>query len=134
MAMRCIATDAIVEIQDAGAVDGTPAADSYVVITTLCKRVNADESVSTIDTSGFESAVRLRPGKTRFRIELECLVDYVGGVMALTRGHYIKFRFKPVTGVSYAEYESGILVGNSWGADNDSEQIQRLTIEGPADE
>jgi hypothetical protein len=134
MAMRCIANDAIVEIQDAGAVDGSPAADSYTVITTLCKRVNADESVDTIDVSGFESAIRLRPNKQRYRIELECLIDYVGGVMALTRGNYIKFRFKPVTGLTYAEYECGVLVGNTWSADNNSEQLQRLVIEGPADQ
>jgi hypothetical protein len=134
MAMRAISADSIIEIQDAGAVDGSPATDSYLVITTLCKRVNVDESVDTIDTSGFETAVRLRPNKQRYRIELECLIDYVGGVMALTRGNYIKFRFKPVTGLTYAEYECGVLVGNTWSADNDAEQIQRLTIEGPADQ
>lgn len=131
MALRLIASDSVIEFGDGGVIDGTATTTSSSV-KALARRVMIDESIQgSIDCSGIgDAAVRLRPQKTRYRLELELLTENNTG-LAAGEGNYgiVRVGLNGTTSPTYA----GMIMSNALDIVDNQETIQRIVIEGPAD-
>lgn len=128
---NAIASDVIVQIQDRGAVDGSPATLSVTTVTTLARRLSIQSRVGKrIDVSGFGVASNFRPGKTMTEVTLEILVAYSGRI-SLTIGNYVQVEYT-IGGNSEVLF-IGFLESVEDDINDESEVIQRLTIVGPVD-
>ena len=121
----------VVDLQDRGPVDGSPATLSVTTVTTLARRISIANRVNKrISVAGFSTTDSFRPGKTMWEITLEILIAYSGRT-SLTAGNYGQVEF---TAGSNAEVKyCGMIESTEDDVNDESEAVQRIVIVGPVD-
>lgn len=123
--------DWVVEIQDRGPVDGSPASLSVVAVTAICRRVRKRGMVGKdIPVGGFGITDLFRPGKTNWEVDIDLLVP-AASASSITEGNYVQIEY--TIGSNTEKKYCGYAKNVEEGVDDDGETILTVTVKGPAD-